>query len=155
MMIDVSRLYEFLIETKAEIEEINSVELVVDDSELVNQMEKKRPADNYILVSVVPEFDTSPSDGVDAIQHNNYLMFMVLKKLDYSSFRSQDERISFWNESQQVMKKLEAILIAAIETGADGLCPEFMNLDEKSIQIQPVWKFAQGNGWMLTVTIEK
>lgn len=155
MMIDVSRLYEFLVETKAEIEEINSVELVVDDSELVNQMEKKRPADNYILVSVVPEFDTSPSDGVDSIQHNNYLMFMVLKKLDYSSFRSQDERISFWNESQQVMKKLEAILIAAIETGADGLCPEFMNLDEKSIQIQPVWKFAQGNGWMLTVTIEK
>lgn len=154
-MIDVSRLYEWLIETKAKITEINSVELVVDDSELVNQMERKKPADNYILVSIIPEFNTAPSNGVDAILHNNFLMFMVLKKLDYSSFKSQDERIAFWNESQQVMKKLEAELIGAIETGAEGLCPEFMGLDEKTISIQPVWKFAQGNGWMLTVTIEK
>lgn len=154
-MIDVSKLYDFIKKAKDEILEIKSVELVVDDSELVNRMESKTSLDNYILLSVVPEFDTSPSRDEDSIMHSNYLMFMVLKKLDYSNFFSQDERIKFWNESQQVMKKFEEFLIEAKTTGVDGLCPEFQHLDERSIQIQPVWKFAQGNGWMLTVTINK
>lgn len=154
-MIGVKRLYEWLVETKAEIAEINSVDLVVDDSELANLVGTKTPSDNYILLGVIPEFDTSPTVDEDTITHNNFLMFMVLKKMDYSKFKSQDERIDFWDESQQVISKLEQKLLEAKTTGGNGRCPEFMHLNEKSIHIQPVWKFAQTNGWMLTVTLLK
>lgn len=152
-MIDVSRLYEWLIETKSTITEINLVDVVLDESELANVVGGVAPKDNYITVGIIPEFDTSPTTNEDAIKHNNYLMFMVLKKLDYSGFKNRDERIQFWNDSQQIMKKLEAALISS-KTDGDDICPEFRDLDLTSIHIEPVWKFVQCNGWLMTLTIK-
>lgn len=154
-MIAISRLYEFLIEKKAEITELNTVKLVVDESEIINDLSAHKESDNMILVGVIPAFDNSPTKNEDAIAQNNYLMFMILEKTNYAKFKSMDDRVSLWNRTQQVMGKFYESLIEAKTTGANGLCPEFHELDISSIRIDPVWMLAQCNGWMLTVTIEK
>lgn len=153
-MINILRLNEYLVECKDEISEVKTTKLVVDDSEIVNDLDQHKEADNMILLGVIPTFDTSPSED-DSIRHNNYLMFLIVEKTNYSKLKGNDEKVAMWNRTQSAIQKLEQKLIADKETGADGKCPEFMHLDVKSIRIEPVWKLAGCNGWMLVATIEK
>lgn len=152
-MLSINRLYEYLAESKSEIERIKSIKLVVDDSEIVNELDAHKESDNMILMGVIPIYDTSGSND-DAITHNNYLMFLVLEKTNYSKFKNQDERVSMWNRTHEVIKEFEEKLISDKSDSEDGKCPELKDLDVRSIRIEPVWKLGGCNGWMLTATVE-
>lgn len=152
-MFTINRLYEYLAESKAEIARINSIKLVVDDSEIVNELSSHKESDNMILMGVIPVYDTSGSTD-DALIYNNYLMFMVLEKTNYSRLKSMDERVAMWNRTHEVMTEFHEKLISDKSDAEEGKCPELQNLNVNSIRIEPVWKLGECNGWVLTATLE-
>lgn len=152
-MLDILRLKEFLAECKAQIQLINSFDLVVDDSELVKSMSSHKKEDNLRLLGIIPQFDSGASSDEDSIRHNNHLMFMVLEKTDYATM-TRDEKTLMWHRTQQGIIALEKKIIEAKNAGQEGKCPEFQYLDVKSFHIEPVWKLAQCNGWLLTTSFE-
>lgn len=154
-MISILRLKEYLAECKASIEAINSTMLVVDDSQIVDKMASRQDKDNQILVAVIPEFDSAPSTSEDAIQDNNFLAFLVLEKTNYSAL-NDDKEILIWERTQKTIELLrQKLLLDSDPDEGSGTCPEMQFLDVTSIKIQPVWKLAQCNGWILTAILKK
>ena len=152
-MIDILELKNYSEEIKTAISAINTVKVVVDESQLVDKIRSLKSEDNQILMTVIPEYDTSNSSDLDNVSHNNYLAFLVLEKVNYKGF-TDDQELMVWQRTLQSIKLLEQKLLHDAGTGNET-CPTFAHLDVRSIRIEPVWKLAECNGYILSLMIKK
>ena len=152
-MIDITQLKSYSDEIKTAISAIKTVKVVVDESQLVDKIRSLKSEDNQILMTVIPEYDTSGSSDLDNVSHNNYLAFLVLEKVNYKALTDGQE-LDVWQRTLQSIKLLEQKLLMDASTG-NGTCPAFAHLDVRSLRIEPVWKLAECNGYILTLMIKK
>lgn len=148
-MIDVLRIRELLVEAKDSIPQIKSVLLVVDESQIVEKMKKFTTDDNLLLMGVIPEYDYSQTKDIDNQKSSTHIAFLVLEKVNYRGFTEEVE-INVWQRTLIAVNGLKSFLIGNVEEG----CQDLQGLDIASIRVEPVWKLAECNGWILTCTIE-
>lgn len=146
-MIQINKLREFLDETKTEIDEINFVELVVDDSELEKFMKDQTSDENTMLFAVVPDFNTQGSD--DAIKWNNKLLFFVVEKINEQDL-DHSEYLDVFDRTQSVMRKFVTSVVEKKSNQELMCCSILREMDESSITVEPVWRKCECNGWVIT-----
>lgn len=133
---------ELLAEIKAEITEIKTIIPVIDDSQLVNSLEKRRKDDNLLLVGVLPSHGTTGSN-TDNVRQTTVGQLMILEKTDYSALTS-DEFWLLFERCYQAAKKMREILI---RKATEDCLPYLTMLDVNSMNIDPVWKKGECNGY--------
>ena len=147
-MLSVNKLLEFIAEAKATIPSINRAEMVVDDSELTRFLESHRPSDNTFLIAVLPQFSTI--GGEDGIKMNNMLQFFILDKSTTKNLKHDEYLNMFATTQQTAIDFLMMILEAKQESDFCGIWAE---LRESGIEIQPVWRKADCNGWVINIEL--
>lgn len=152
-MITPKELKNYCNAAKTTITAIKTVKVAVDESQIVDNLRNLKPGDNQILFAILPEYDTSESKDVDSVVDKNYMAFLVLEKLNYKSI-TEDEELDVWEDTLATIVQLREKIITD-STGGCCDCPDFSSLDPKSFRIQPVWKLAECNGYLMTVNIAK
>jgi hypothetical protein len=145
-MVSIKKLREFLEETKTAITEINFQQLVVDDSELEKFMQERSDTDNVMLFGVVPDFQLRGQE--DAVKWNNQLLFFIVKK---SSSRdlTHEKYLEVFEDTQEVARKFVDKIITDKHNNNLMGCPFLQEIDESSVAVNPVWRKAQCNGWVI------
>lgn len=150
-MLKVNRLREFLLEVKNTIPGINFTDIVVDDSELVSLLKDREEIENNYLIAVMPSFSITGSE--DRLKVNNQLFFMVLKKSTDKDFGGREDYINMFGDTQDLAFALVRYILAE-KSGDNGeLCGLMNELKEDSIAVNPVWRKAQCNGWMIEMDL--
>lgn len=139
---------EFLQELKSEIEGINKAWLVVDDSQLGNTLERRSAEDNAFLVGVLPSYGTNGKR--DAVKDTLVSQLLIIEKTDYSEL-TEEEFVNIFERTYQLAKKVRNFLIEKMESGC---YISFANLDIDGIEIVPIWKKSQCNGWSVEFSLE-
>lgn len=139
---------ELLNEIKAEIPEIKTIIPVIDDSQLVNTLEKRKKEDNLLLVGVLPSHGTTGSN-TDNVKETTVGQLMILEKTDYSSLTS-DEFWLMFERCYQAIKKVREILI---RKATEDCLPYLTNLDVNALNIDPEWRKGECNGYSLDFDI--
>lgn len=141
-------LREFLFEIKTKIEGINKTWLVVDDSQLGNSLEQRAVSDNAYLVGVLPSYDARIRNA-DSIKDSIISQILILEKTDYSEL-SEDDFIDVFERTYQIAKAVKQELLAKVGTGcfSSGVL-----MDITEINIVPIWKKSQCNGWSIDFSI--
>ena len=133
---------ELLAEIKAEIPEINTTIPVIDDSQLVSNLEKRKKSDNLLLVGVLPSYG-SEGNNTDHVRQTTMCQLMILEKTDYSNLTA-DEFWLLFERCYQAIKKVREIIVR--KAGEECL-PYLVNIDVNGLGIDPVWKKAECNGY--------
>src|SRR5690606_38972885 len=106
--------------------------------------------DNFLLIGVVPDYTSDTREDEEAFMLRNETEILVLKKTDYSSY-SHNTFLDMMDEVLMVADKLRELLIQDKYEGTG--CGKMFYLNEQSIQITPVWRKAECNGWMLSFNL--
>ena len=148
-MISPLELYNYLAACKSELTAIKTTKTVIDESQIVDKIRQLSGNDNQILLGVIPEYDGSPSTDIDSIEKNSYMAFLVLEKINYKSISTEKDEVLIWERTFQTMKKLEEKILK--DAGGDCCeCPSLAKINVGSINIDPVWKLAECNGYILS-----
>jgi len=144
-MISITRLREFLVETKEEISGINFTEMVIDDSQFVSFLKERKSSENAFLFGVVPQY---PLDGrEDMYQWINQLQFFILIK------RSDREKHDELMQNMETTRALTQQFVEYIISNAVGDSNLFCGLSNEllngSLLVHPVWNKAQCDGWAI------
>ena len=149
-MLSITRLNEFLAEAKAEINTINYINMVVDDSQLVKLLKDRETDDNNFLIGIVPEFGIDGDE--DKTKWSNQLMFMVLAKTSRSNV-DLEEQVEVLESTRVTAKALIDYMLES-KTGDNGdMCGLMNELVENSISVTPIWEKAQCCGWMIQIDL--
>ncbi len=128
---------------------INAAWMVVDDSQLTKNLAERGAYENMFLVAVLPNYGTTGTNA-DNYRTTTQGMLMILEKTDYSEL-SQEELIAVFERTFVVAERLRNSLLEQATTG----CAHFLrNMFVDSLQLEPLWKKADCNGWSLTFDIE-
>lgn len=125
----------------------NHIEMVVDDSEMANVLQDHEQGMNSLLVGVLPDFAVSGEEN--NAKWLNLCSFYVLDKTDYSEY----DREGFHNIFAQTQLKAREVVYHLLEAKAnhEGLFCGFLSwLNEDSISVNPVWRFSDCNGWVIS-----
>lgn len=152
-MISPKQLLTYCQNAMQDIPEIKTVKVVVDESQLVDRIRTLKETDNQILVAVLPEYDTANSDSIDNLRDNNYLAFLILEKVNYKAI-TEDKELDVWENTLPTIVQLRERIIRHSAQGCAD-CPDFSNIDAASIRIEPVWKMAECNGYIMALNIDK
>ncbi|VDH05861.1 hypothetical protein [Bergeyella zoohelcum] len=142
-------LREFIHELKTEIKGINRAWLVIDDSQLVNTLEQREKVDNAYIIGVLPSYGTRVKHN-DAYKRTLISQILILEKTDYSEL-TEDEFIDVFERTYQLAKKVADKLVEKISENC--FSPELM-LEIDDLNIVPVWKKGQCNGWSVEFSLE-
>jgi len=134
---------------KAEIDEINHAEAVIDDSQMTNNIAQRSLLNNLLLYGVLPDYAADTRDD-DALMMQSGFDFLVLKKSQHSTL-SLSMLMDDMEECFQATRKLMARIVQESRNPAN--CEQFHFLDENSFQIVPVWGKAGTNGYMLSLNL--
>lgn len=137
------QLYELIQELKSEVVGINSAWVVVDDSQLGNTLEQKTKEDGAYLVAVLPSYGSVAHSG--SIRETTISQLLIVEKTDYSDL-SQNEFIDIFERTYQLTKRVKEILVEKVESGC---YPQMFHLDLSNLNMSPIWKKSQCNGWVL------
>lgn len=138
----------FLDYCKANIEEINYVKRVIDDSQMSKDISDLEDSKNLLLYGVLPDYNSSGSDA-DAISMGSGFDFLILKKNDDTE--DLETIMGIMQECFEAMEKLLELIKG--EAVNQATCYKWQYLDERSIQIDPVWKKSGTDGYMLTLNL--
>nr|WP_317631403.1 hypothetical protein [uncultured Flavobacterium sp.] len=156
-MLFLNRLYEYSAEIKAQLldEEGNPIfdyqDSVIDDSELSKILKDKIKTGQSVLVSVCP--DHTVIGGEDNSKFTNHLIFFVLEKTNYNDTDRDQFKQIFVRTQMRVYKLIQKFLEDKSE-GSGAFCNILKQLTENSINVTPVWKKEQCNGWMITLNFD-
>lgn len=139
---------ELLTEIKAEIPEIKTIIPVINDSQLVNSLEKIRKEQNLILVGVLPSHGTTGSN-TDNVKPTTVGQIIILEKCDYSSM-TQDE---FWLVFERCYQAVTGVREILIRKAMEDCLPYLTGLDVNSLNIDPEWKKGECNGYSFAFDI--
>jgi hypothetical protein len=144
-MISITRLREFLAETKQEIDGINFAELVIDDSQFVSFLKERKETDNSMLFGVVPQY---PLDGrEDTYQWINQLQFFILVKR--SNRDSHDALMDNMETTRALTQEFVEYVILNSVGDSNLFCGLSNELLAGSLLVHPVWNKAQCDGWAI------
>jgi len=155
-MLEINRLLEYLVECKVSIKDENNktvfnyVTIVLDDSELANILKEREESDNSFLIAVLPEFKGKGDE--DNAEWQNYLAFFILDKTDYS----ENDRDAYLNIFVETQKKTQAFvdkLVSDKSNRTGSLCNFLSKMSENSIDVRPIWKKNDCNGWMVELNV--
>ncbi len=142
-MISPVLLKEHIMESTAEISEIQKREVLVTDDELVELLTDYKTENAIMLVAVLPSyagFGVEDNTGIIS-----YLQFFVLEKNSRSSFKNRDEYLSVF---QRTLTAAIAFLEAMF-----GL--EILNCSDEKLQydfqIRPISHKAKCNGYEIQI----
>lgn len=140
---------EFIQETKTEIEGINRAWIVVDDSQLGQTLEQRSKEDNVYLIGVLPSYEPQVRNS-DNVKDAIISQILVLEKIDYSEL-TEDEFIDVFERTYHIAKRVEERLQNKLDGGCffGGSMPLL-----EELEIIPVWKKSQCNGWSINFSIE-
>lgn len=142
-------LREFIHEIKSSVEGINSAWLVVDDSQLGADLEAKEKQENAYLIGVLPNYESKVRNG-DSVKENIISQILVLEKVDYSELNN-DEFVDVFERTYQLAKKVSEMLQDKLDGGCFGGGTMLLLED---LEIVPIWKKSQCNGWSINFSIE-
>lgn len=140
---------EFIQETKTEIDGINRAWIVVDDSQLGQSLEQRSKDDNAYLIGVLPSYEAQVRNS-DNVKDAIISQILVLEKTDYSEL-TEDEFIDVFERTYQIAKSVAERL----QNKLDGGCffaGSMLLLED--LEIIPIWKKSQCNGWSINFSIE-
>lgn len=140
---------EFIQETKTEIEGINRAWIVVDDSQLGQSLEQRSKEDNAYLIGVLPSYEPQVRNS-DNVKSAIISQILVLEKTDYSEL-TEDEFIDVFERTYQIAKSVAERLQNKLDGGCffGGSMPLL-----EELEIIPIWKKSQCNGWSINFSIE-
>jgi hypothetical protein len=156
-MLPLNRLLEYQAEIVATLKDENNkklfnfTDMIIDDSELAKLLKEREGGDNTFLISVMPDYKMN---GVqDNEKWENILQFFILDKTDYS----EHDRDGFLKIFVDTQIKAQAFVYKLLEDKAnvDGVFCGFLSwLKEDSINVTPVWKMNECNGWTVTINLD-
>lgn len=148
-MISISRLREFLVETKTTINGINFTELVIDDSQFIKFLKERTSSENCLLFGVVPQYPLEGSE--DMFKWINQLQFFILKKR--SDREAHDVIITNMEETRAIAQEFVEYIIANAVGDANLFCGLSNELLSGSLLVHPVWDKAQCDGWAIELDL--
>ena len=149
-MITLPQIQAILNEMKTSITNINTAELVIDDTQLVKFLEKHKTADNNILLGIIPEY---PIEGdQDRLKWNNQMMFMVLQKVSDRD-TNHDSFLTIMEQTRQCAEQFIQILLAEKSGDNGDFCGTANELTENSIHVFPIWNKSACHGWGINVNL--
>ncbi|HLS11791.1 MAG TPA: hypothetical protein VK050_06480 [Flavobacteriaceae bacterium] len=126
------------------VQEIKTTDVVVDESQLNRNLDKIRVQDNYILIGVIPEYNSSGS--LDNVNWNSVNAMIVLHKTD-SSDNTHDQFLDMMNNTQNIAID---VMNSLITLATSGDCNFISKIKPGSFSMDPVWLRSGCNGWMIT-----
>lgn len=142
-MIDPNTLKESLIEATQNIPEIKKRCVLVTDDELVEKLSDHKPADNIMLVAVLPSYGGfGEEDAAGAI---SYMQFFLLEKVDYKSFKNTDEYLAVF---QRTLEAARQFVVEMFGINLLNCTKEQLQYD---FQIRPVSRKSQCNGYEIQI----
>ena len=144
-MISITRLREFLVETKTEINGINFSELIIDDSQFISFLKERKETDNAMLFAVIPQY---PLEGQeDRYKWMNQLQFFIIKKR--SARFSHDELISNMEQTRSLAQEFVEYIILNAVGDSNSFCGLSNELIKGSLLVMPIWNKGQCDGWAI------
>jgi hypothetical protein len=74
---------------------------------------------------------------------------LVLEKVNYKSIVTEKDVVMIWERTFQTIKKLEEKILNDAGGGCCE-CPSLAKINVASIDIKPIWKLAECNGYILS-----
>lgn len=149
-MITVQQLKQYLIQKLVDIPALKSQELIVDDSELSKFLKELKKEQSPMLLGVMPAYTVQGDD--DSNQWGNKLMFFILHKTAYRDLNHQ-EYINVFIETQSICRRFVELMLEEKANYQGLFCNNMAFLDENSINVYPVWKKQECNGWAIEVDV--
>lgn len=142
-MIDPNTLKESLIEATQNVPAIKKRHVLVTDDEMVDFLGEHKAGDNILLLAVLPTYGGfGEEDAAGAI---SYMQFFVLEKVDYKSFKNQDEYLAVF---QRTLEAARQFLVEMFNINLLNCTQEQLQYD---FQIRPVSRKAQCNGYEIQI----
>lgn len=142
-MIDPNTLKETLIEVTQNVPAIKKRHVLVNDDEMVEFLGDHKAGDNILLLAVLPTYSGfGEEDAAGAI---SYMQFFVLEKVDYKSFKNQDEYVAVF---QRTLEAARQFLVEMFNINLLNCTQEQLQYD---FQIRPVSRKAQCNGYEIQI----
>lgn len=141
-MITILQLREAIAEIVSQIPEINKTRFVIDDDQLADTLSEFKTTENTMLVCLVPTYQSFANDE-DLTGYMSFLQFFLVDKVDYKTFKSEDEFTQIFIKIQSLV----SAFIGKLFEYHNGECLLFGNLQHDSLVIRPVRNKAQCNGW--------
>lgn len=142
-MIDPNTLKESLIEATQNVPAIKKRHVVATDDEFVEFLSDHKTGDNLLLVAVLPAYGGFGEE--DASGAISYMQFFVLEKVDYKSFKNQDEYLAVF---QRTLEAARQFLVEMFNINLLNCTQEQLQYD---FQIRPVSRKAQCNGYEIQI----
>ncbi|MCX8533095.1 hypothetical protein OEA66_12110 [Chryseobacterium sp. KC 927] len=133
---------------KTSVSEIKSVKFVVDDDELSLELTSHSGKENMLLGVVLPSYDGFGKEDESGIR--SFLQFFVMEKVDYKTFKTQEEYIDVFQRTLLVARKMITYFF-----GVNGENCLSMDLDYNSLKVYPISKKSQCNGYVVEIDEEK
>ena len=144
-MISITRLREFLVETKTAINGINFTELIIDDSQFISFLKERKEAENSMLFGVIPQY---PLEGQeDMYEWLNQLQFFIIKKR--SARFLHDELITNMEETRTLAQEFVEYVILNSVGDSNSFCGLSNELVSGSLLVKPIWNKGQCDGWAI------
>ncbi len=142
-MIDPNTLKESLIEATQNVPAIKKRYVLVTDDELVEKLSDHKDADNIMLVAVLPSYGGFGEEDNSGLI--SYMQFFILEKVDYKSFKNQDEYLAVFQRTLEAARQfvVEMFGINLLNCSAEQLQYDF--------QIRPISRKAQCNGYEIQI----
>lgn len=125
-------------------------ETVVDDSQLVKDLRNITPEHGHLLYLVIPSAQNDGAD--DSLRKNNRLQFLILKKSDKSI--THEAFLEIMQQTQETALAVERNMLSQKTHPSNEGCTFMIWLQENSIAINPIWNYAECNGWTIDFSMK-
>lgn len=130
-----------------EIPHINYAQLIVDDSQLTEFLQKRTKADNNMLFFVIPEYTRRGTE--DSSLRITTCQVLIMAK--YAERSSHEDFLDLMQNTEESIKALEAWML---QHKAQNPCGVFGRYRDSSALITPVWDFVSCHGHSLNFEAE-
>ena len=144
-MVTVNQLKAFGAVLQDAIPAIGFNNTVVDDSQLVKDLRNITPEHGHILYMVIPSANNEGND--DALRKNNRVQLLLLQKSDKSI--THEAFLQVMQQTQETALEIERIMLAQKTEPSNAGCTFMVWLQESSISIDPIWNYAECDGWSI------
>jgi len=131
-----------------EVTDINYAQVIVDQSQLTEFLQKRNKDDNNMLFFVIPEYSRRGNED-STIRVGNYQALIFRK---YAERDSHEDFLNLMQSTEDTIKALEEWMLLH---KAQNPCGIFAKYIDSSSLITPVWDFVSCHGHSLNFEVEK
>jgi hypothetical protein len=137
-------LKELLSEIKSGIPEIKRTISLIDDSDL-SDFTENLVSSEMALIGVIPSYGHRGKIG--AYRTVPVFQLDIIEKTDYSAI-DNDQYVQLYERTLKIMFQVRDFLLEKVE---EGCYPMLSNIDVTSLEIDPIKKKSQCNGWSMDI----